>query len=70
MPARGPGTGRTVPLVRCVECGHVKDCDERGWVTVLSPSSDPRIHYCCNCMETLVRRARADEAEEAEATEE
>jgi hypothetical protein len=56
--------------VRCVECGHVKDSDERGWVTVLSPSSDPRIHYCCSCMESLVRRARADEAEEAEATEE
>jgi hypothetical protein len=56
--------------VRCVECGHVKDPDERGWVTVLSPSSDPRIHYCCSCMENLVRRARADETDAAATAEE
>jgi len=45
--------------VRCVECGHLKSPDERGWVTVLSPSAEQRIHYCCVCMEDLVRRATA-----------
>lgn len=64
MPAALPGTRRTVRLVRCVECGHAKEPDERGWVTVLSPSGERRIHYCCGCMEDLVRRATAgDEAE-------
>jgi hypothetical protein len=38
----------------------VKAADERGWVTVLSPSGERRIHYCCGCMEDLVRRATAD----------
>lgn len=47
--------------MRCVECGHEKDPDERGWVTVLSPSGERRIHYCCDCMESLVRRAMAVE---------
>jgi len=58
-PAERPGTGRTVRFMRCVECGHVKEPDERGWVTVLSPSGERRIHYCCTCMEDLVRRASA-----------
>ncbi len=49
--------GRTVRPMRCVECGHVKEPEERGWVTVFSPSGERRIHYCCNCMEDLVRRA-------------
>jgi len=52
--------GRTVVLMRCVECGRVKkDRSERGWVTVLSPSGERRINYCCNCIEELVRRASA-----------
>ena len=55
-------TGRTVADMRCVECGHEKNPDERGWVTVLSPSGERRIHYCCDCMESLVRRAMAVEA--------
>jgi hypothetical protein len=46
--------------MRCVECGRVKkDLAERGWVTVLSPSGERRIHYCCGCIEELVRRASA-----------
>ena len=36
-----------------------KDPSERGWVTVLSPSGERRINYCCNCIEELVRRASA-----------
>jgi hypothetical protein len=64
VPAARPGTGRTVRLVQCVECGHVKEPDERGWVTVLSPSGERRIHYCCGCMEDLVRRATADDTED------
>jgi hypothetical protein len=43
--------------VRCVECGHLKSPDERGWVTVLSPSAEQRIHYCSSCIQELVRRA-------------
>jgi len=51
--------------VRCVECGHPRNPAERGWVTVFSPSGERRIHYCCVCMEDLVRRATAvDEAED------
>ena len=43
----------------------MKEPDARGWVTVLSPSGERRIHYCCGCMEALVRRATAvDEAED------
>jgi hypothetical protein len=46
--------------MRCVECGRVKkDLAERGWVTVLSPSGERRIHYCCSCIVELVRRASA-----------
>jgi hypothetical protein len=56
---RQSGTGPTVLLVRCVECGHVKEADERGWVTVLSPSGSRRIHYCSPCIEDLVGRASA-----------
>jgi hypothetical protein len=42
--------------MRCVECGRLKkDPDERGWVTVLSPEAAQRIHYCCGCIEDLVR---------------
>jgi hypothetical protein len=48
---------RTVGLMRCVECGRLKGLDERGWVTVLSPSGERRIHYCCDCMEDLIGRA-------------
>ena len=59
VPAERPAPGRTVRLVRCVECGHVNEPDERGWVTVLSPSGERRIHYCCKCIEDLVRRASA-----------
>jgi hypothetical protein len=51
--------------MRCVECGRVKIPDERGWVTVLSPSGGLRIHYCCDCIEDLVRRAStADEVDD------
>jgi hypothetical protein len=64
-PTGQPATGRTVLLVRCVECGHVKELDERGWVTVLSPSGSRRIHYCSTCIEDLVRRAStADEVDD------
>ena len=56
-PAAQAPDGRTVQLVRCVECGHVKSPDERGWVTVLSPSAEQRIHYCSRCIQELVRRA-------------
>ena len=70
MPAARPRSGRTVRLVRCVECGHVKEPDERGWVTVLAPSGERRIHYCCGCMEDLVRRATAGGEAENNAAEE
>ncbi len=56
-PAGRPRERRTVGLVRCVECGHVKSPDERGWVTVLSPSAEQRIHYCSSCIQELVHRA-------------
>ena len=59
VPAGRPPQGRTVLLVRCVECGHVKSPDERGWVTVLSPSAEQRIHYCSSCIQELVHRAAA-----------
>jgi hypothetical protein len=45
--------------MRCVDCGREKIADERGWVTVLSPSGTTRIHYCPNCMVELVQRAFA-----------
>lgn len=43
--------------MRCVECAREHDPEERGWVTVLSPSGTIRIHYCPDCMVELVRRA-------------
>jgi hypothetical protein len=53
--------------MRCVECSRDKDPDERGWVTVLSPSGALRIHYCPDCMVDLVSRATAVEhADDAE----
>jgi hypothetical protein len=45
--------------MRCVECGSHKDPDQRGWVTVLSPSGARRIHYCPGCMSDLLSRASA-----------
>jgi hypothetical protein len=45
--------------MRCVECAREKTTDERGWVTVLSPSGAVRIHYCPTCMVELVQRAYA-----------
>jgi hypothetical protein len=43
----------------------VKELDERGWVTVLSPSGSRRIHYCSTCIADLVRRAStADEVDD------
>jgi len=50
-----------VQVMRCVECGCEKDPDQRGWVTVLSPSGALRIHYCPDCMVDLVSRATAAE---------
>lgn len=47
--------------MRCVECVREKVPDERGWVTVLSPSGATRIHYCPDCMVQLVQRAYAVE---------
>jgi hypothetical protein len=58
-PAGRRWPARTVRLMRCVECGRLKKPDERGWVTVLSPSGERRIHYCASCIEELVRRASA-----------
>jgi len=51
--------------MRCVECAREKLPEERGWVTVLSPSGAMRIHYCADCMIELVHRATAvdDETE-------
>ena len=61
------GPGPTVEVMRCVECSRDKDPDERGWVTVLSPSGALRIHYCPDCMVELVSRATAVEhADDAE----
>jgi predicted RNA-binding Zn-ribbon protein involved in translation (DUF1610 family) len=45
--------------MKCIECERAKQPDERGWVTVLSPSGELRIHYCPDCMEELVGRAAA-----------
>jgi hypothetical protein len=47
--------------MRCVECSCEKDPDQRGWVTVLSPSGALRIHYCPSCMVDLVSRATVAE---------
>lgn len=51
--------------MRCVECSREKATDERGWVTVLSPSGALRIHYCPACMVDLVARATAAEGADA-----
>jgi hypothetical protein len=56
--------------MQCVECGHVKEPEERGWVTVLSPSGERRIHYCCRCMESLVHRAAGVDEDDAAADDE
>ena len=56
--------------MRCVECGRVRDPAERGWVTVLSPSGEQRIHYCCGCMEDLLRRASSAGESDEYATDE
>jgi hypothetical protein len=61
------GPGPTVEVMRCVECSRDKNPDERGWVTVLSPSGALRIHYCPNCMVELVSRATAVEDAESDA---
>jgi len=62
------GAGPTVEVMRCVECGCRKDPDQRGWVTVLSPSGARRIHYCPTCMVDLVSRATAvEDTDDAEA---
>ena len=47
--------------MRCIDCGVEKDPDERGWVTVLSPSGSARIHYCPACIANLVQHAFAVE---------
>jgi hypothetical protein len=47
--------------MRCVECAAEKEPEERGWVTVLSPSGAVRIHYCPACIANLVQRAYAVE---------
>jgi hypothetical protein len=47
--------------MRCSECGREKQPDERGWVTVLSPSGEQRVHFCCDCMDELVGRGAAVE---------
>jgi hypothetical protein len=47
--------------MRCVECAVEKEPEERGWVTVLSPSGAVRIHYCPACIANLVQRAYAVE---------
>lgn len=57
----------TVDLMQCVECAVEKAPEERGWVTVLSPSGATRIHYCPACIADLVRRAYAvDDGDDAE----
>ena len=48
--------------MKCIECGREKRRDERGWVTVLSPSDEMRVHYCPDCMEELVRQPQAPRA--------
>jgi hypothetical protein len=45
--------------MRCVECAAEKKPEERGWVTVLSPSGAARIQYCPTCIANLVQRANA-----------
>jgi hypothetical protein len=52
--------------MRCVECGGEKVPEQRGWVTVLSPSGAIRIHYCPDCMVQLVARANAVDEEAGE----
>ncbi len=53
--------------MRCSECGREKQPDERGWVTVLAPSGEQRVHYCCDCMDELVgRRAAVDNGQAAD----
>ncbi|HEY2309691.1 MAG TPA: hypothetical protein VGH46_01080 [Gaiellaceae bacterium] len=47
--------------MHCVECAVEKSPEERGWVTVLSPSGAVRIHYCPACIAELVQRAYAVE---------
>ena len=54
--------GPTVQIMRCVECGCEKDPDQRGWVTVLSPSGALRIHYCPECMADLICRSSVSDA--------
>ena len=61
------GHARTVGGMRCVECGREKVPEERGWVTVLSPSGAMRIHYCAECMIELVQRATAVDDDAADA---
>ena len=56
------GPGPTVQVMRCVECGCEKDPDQRGWVTVLSPSGALRIHYCPECMADLICRSSVSDA--------
>lgn len=56
------GPGPTVRVMRCVECGREKDPEQRGWVTVLSPSGALRIHYCPECMADLISRSSVSEA--------
>jgi hypothetical protein len=51
--------------MRCVECARGKVPDERGWVTVLSPSGAVRIHYCPTCMMELVKRSFAVDGADA-----
>ncbi len=51
--------------MRCTECGREKQPDERGWVTVLSPSGERRVHYCCDCMDELVGRRAGVENDHA-----
>ena len=52
-------------VMRCVECGSQKSDNQRGWVTVLSPSGSIRIHYCPDCMAKLVSSpAVADDADD------
>jgi len=56
------GPGPTVGVMRCVECGREKDPEQRGWVTVLSPSGALRIRYCPDCMSDLIARSSASDA--------
>jgi hypothetical protein len=52
--------------MRCIECGSQKCAEQRGWVTVLSPSGTLRIHYCPDCMANLVSRSPvADEVDDS-----